>query len=158
MSNREQRDDRLAAMLENRLVKGEEVLHVSHISSGIYWTTIAVVVLALLVGTFVASRLGLFFLGVAGLMAVYAALRQSFLLLVLTNKRILARSGILKVDVVDIRFDKIESLELEQMLPGFLMGYANLVVMGTGNRYIVVPYVANAAKIRKSFNEITIGE
>ena len=94
--------------------------------------------------------------GAAALMGLYAFWRQKFFIMVLTDKRILARYGVLQMDMVDMRFDKIESMETEQMLPGYLMGYANLVVMGTGNRYITIPYVANAADMRKKFNEIVL--
>jgi hypothetical protein len=74
-------------------------------------------------------------------------------MLVVTNKRVLARYGLLQVDVVDIHFDKIESMELERMLPGYIMGYSNIVVMGTGNRFIVIPYVANGIQLRRAYNE-----
>ncbi len=150
--------DEVRALLEERLVKGEEILHVAHIHGGVYWRTIVVGFLALLVGTFVAHELGVLLMVVTGLMGLVAFLRKKFLLFVLTNKRVLARVGILKVELVDMRFQTIESFELEQMLPGALMGYANLVVMGTGNRYIVIPYVGNAGVIRKSFNEIVLGD
>lgn len=158
MSDSSVLQDEVRALLEGRLVKGEEILHIARIHGGVYWGAIAVGFIALLVGTFVASRLGLFLFVVTGIMGLVAYLKQRFLMFVLTNKRVLARSGIIKIDLIDMRFDTIESFELEQMLPGYLLGYANLVVMGTGNRYIVIPYVANAAIIRKSFNEIVLGD
>ena len=150
--------DGTQAMLKDRLVKGEEIAAVSRVSPAIYWQAIAVAVIGLLFMIFVAQPLAFLLWGVAGLMAIYAALRQSVLLCVVTNKRIMARSGIIKVDMVDIRFNTIESVELEQMLTGYFMGYSTLVVMGTGNRYISLPYVANGAVVRRAFNELTIGE
>lgn len=149
-------DTRTAQLVEGRLVEGEQVLAASRIHGGIYWQTLAVGLITLLVGLFVAYQL-VYVLGMAtAAMALYAFWRKTFYVLVLTDKRIFARYGLLQMDVVDMRFDKIESMETEQMLPGYLMGYANLVVMGTGNRYITIPYVANAADIRKKFNEIVL--
>ena len=156
MSNHYVLKDEVKSLLEGRLVKGEDILHVAHIHPGIYWQTVAVGIIALLFGTFVAHELGILLLVVTGLMAVVAFLHRRFLLFILTNKRVLARAGIIKIELVDMRLKTVESFELEQMIPGALMGYANLVVMGTGNRYIVIPYVANAAIIRKSFNEIVL--
>lgn len=149
---------RTQSMIEGRLVAGEEVLAVSRVSNGIYWKSIAVFVLGLLFAVFVAARLGALLFVVSALMFVYAYLRKNVLLCVLTTKRVMARAGIIKVDMVDIRFDKIESIELEQMLTGYAMGYANLVVTGTGNRYINVPYVANGVIVRRAFSEIVLGE
>jgi hypothetical protein len=142
----------------SRLVKGEEVLGVARIHRGIYWRAVAVFILSILFAVFFAHELGLLLLGVAVLMGLYAKILRRVLLLVITNKRVLTRYGILQVDVVDIHFDKVESIELEQMPPGMIMGYSNVVVMGTGNRYIVIPYVANGAEIRQKFTEITIGD
>ena len=55
--------------------------------------------------------------------------------------------------------ETVESVELERMLPGFLMGYANIVIMGTGNRYIVIPFVGNPRRLRKAYNEqVLVGD
>jgi hypothetical protein len=90
---------------------------------------------------------------VAVLMAIYAIIKKEILMLVITNKRVLARYGILQVDVVDMHFDKLESMELERMLPGYIMGYSNVVLMGTGSRFIVIPYVANGVAVRRAYND-----
>lgn len=151
-------DARTRAMIEDRLVKDEHVLGLSRIHPGIYWQSVVVFILAMAVGLFLAKPLGVLLLVVSLLMSIYAFLRKKFYLIVMTNKRVLVRAGLLMVEVVDIRFDKIESIELEQMLPGFLMGYATMVVMGTGNRYISIPYIGNARYLRKVFSKITLEE
>jgi hypothetical protein len=73
-----------------------------------------------------------------------------------TSKRILARQGLLQMDVIDIRLSKVESIDLERMLPGHIFGYANVVVMGTGQRLIRVPYIANAEAFRRFYNEMAL--
>lgn len=142
--------------LEDRLVAGEEVLANAEITKAIYWPSIAVLVISVLFFVFVASNLGILFLVVSALMAGYAAARRKVLLLVLTNKRVLVRYGLLQMDIVDLHFDKLESIELEQMPTGMMMGYSRVVIMGTGNRYISIPYVSNGRKIRKAYNEIVL--
>lgn len=144
--------------LKERLVSGEQVLVTAEISAGIYWKALAVFVFAVVVAVGLAVELGAV-LGFAAVgLAIYAILLKEILLLVVTNKRIFARYGILQVDVVDIHFDKIESLELGRMLPGYLMGYANVMVMGTGGRVIVIPYVSNGPELRRAYNELVLGE
>lgn len=142
--------------VESMLVDGEEVIEQGVIHDGIYWGAVAVLIAALLVALFVVVQLGALLAVVAILMIVHATIKKEILLFVLTDKRIFVRNGILQVDVVDIRFSKIESIELQRMLPGYLMGYSNVVVMGTGNRYIVIPYVANGVQIRRAYNRMTL--
>lgn len=146
---------RTRAMIEDRLVKGEKVIALSRIHIGIYWKAIAVLALALVIG-FLAKPLGVLLFVASILTAIYASLRRQFFLIVMTDKRIFVRTGLLMVEMVDINYDRIESFELEQMLPGYLMGYATVVVMGTGNRYIYVPYVGNARSLRKVFSKLTL--
>lgn len=144
--------------IAERLLQGEQVVKTAVISDGIFWHAAAVFALALLVAFFIVIQLGVLLGAVSVLMGIYAILRKEILMLVVTNKRILVRYGLLQVDVVDIHFEKVESIELERMLPGYLMGYANVVIMGTGNRYIVIPFVQNAIDIRRAYNEQTLNK
>lgn len=141
--------------IEKVLVKGEEVLLRAELHGALYWKSVAVLIFAVMLG-FVVPTLGIL-LGVAGgIMLIIAVLTQHFLLLAVTNKRVLARYGLLQMDVVDIRLSKIESIDLERMLPGHIFGYANVVVMGTGQRLIRVPYIGNADEFRRFYNEMVL--
>lgn len=141
------------AAAEERLLPGEIIVESAVIHNGIFWQAAAVFILALLVAIFVVKELGILLAVTAVIMGIYAIIKKEILMLVVTNKRILARYGLLQVEVVDIHFDKLESMELERMLPGYIMGYSNVVLMGTGNRYIVIPYVANGVALRRAYNE-----
>ena len=150
------KNTKLRAFLEERLVKGEKIVARARIHQGIYWKSAVVFALSILVALFVVFELGVILALTAFVMVIYAVILQDILLLIVTNKRIFARYGVMQVDVVDIHFDKIESIELERMLPGYLFGYANVVIYGTGNRMIVIPFVANAVQVRKAYNEQTL--
>lgn len=141
--------------LDDVLVKGEEVIVEGRIHVGIYWQTVVVFVFSIVLAFFL-FPLGVLLAIVAICMFAYNTMRKSIFMLVLTNKRVLVRYGILQIDVVDMRFDKIESVELERMLPGYLMGYANVIIMGTGNRYVAIPYVENAREFRQAYNRMTL--
>lgn len=144
-------------VVRERLVEGEKIVKSAIIHWGIYWKAGAVFVLSIFVAL-LAVELGIFLAFVAVIMGIYAVVKKEIYMLVLTDRRILARYGLLQVDVVDIHFDKIESVELERMWLGYILGYANVVIMGTGNRYIVIPYVANGVEIRKSYNELVLNQ
>lgn len=149
---------RRQAAYEERLLTGETVVAQAIIHEGIFWQAAAVFLLSIIVSLFVVMELGVLLAVVSVIMAIYAIIRKEILMLVLTNKRILVRYGMLQIDVVDIHFDKIESLELERMLTGYVMGYSNIVIMGTGQRYIVIPYVANGVEIRRAYNELVLAD
>ncbi len=143
--------------IDRMLVKGEEVILRARLHNAIYWKSVAVLIVALLM-FFIASPLGVMLFVVGALMLCVAILTQHYLLLAVTNKRVLARYGLLQMDVVDIRLSKIESIDLERMLPGHIFGYANVVVMGTGNRMIRVSYIGNAEAFRRYYNEMVLAD
>ena len=156
--DKSRRSKRFKADVESMLVEGESIVEQGIISDGIYWKAAAVFVIALLFAFFLAIELGVLLVVVVILMVVYATMLKGILMFTLTDRRIFVRTGILQVDVIDIRFSKIESIELQRMLPGYILGYSNVVVMGTGNRYIVIPYVSNGVEIRRSYNRLTLSD
>ncbi len=146
--------------VEKMLVSGEEVILRAHFHWAIYWKAIAVVILSLVmfISMPILMPIAILIASCGVVMLIVASLTQHYMLLVVTNKRVLARYGLLQMDVVDIRLSKVESIDLERMLPGHLLGYASVVVLGTGQRMIRVPYIANAEKFRRYYNEMVLAE
>lgn len=145
-------------LVTEKLLPGETMIAQARISNGIFWKPCAVFLLALFFAVYVAIELGALLAFAAVLGAIYAILLKQILFLAVTNKRLLARYGILQIDIVDIHFDKVESMELARMIPGYILGYSNVTVMGTGNRMIIIPYVANGVAVRRAFNEQTLAK
>ena len=137
------------------LVSDEEVLLRARLHGAIYWKPVAILIFAMFIGLYI-PMFGVLFAVVGAFFLCIVVLTQHYLLLAVTNKRVLARYGLLQMDVVDIRLSKIESIDLERMLPGHIFGYANVVVMGTGQRLIRVPYIANAEAFRRFYNELVL--
>jgi len=100
--------------------------------------------------------LGCFLLLVAGIILLVAHMTKYFLLLAATDKRILVRSGIINLDVIQMRYSKIESVELAWTIMGQLLGYASVVISGTGQRVTIIPYVADAIKFREKMTQILL--
>lgn len=143
--------------IEKMLVSGEEVILRAQLHWAIYWRSFAVLLFAVLL-MFVAMPLAMLVGAVGIFMLCVSILTQHFLILAVTNKRVLARYGLLQMDVVDIRLSKVESIDLERMLLGHMLGYASVVVMGTGQRMIRVQYIANAEAFRRYYNEMVLAE
>lgn len=143
--------------VDDMLVKGEQIVERAEIHWGIYWKSAAVFVFAAFVAM-VVFEIGVLLAISALVMFAHATIKKQILMLALTNKRMLFRYGIMQIDVVDMRFSKIESIEIERMPPGYVMGYSNVVIMGTGQRYVVIPYVANGLEIRQAYNRMTLSD
>lgn len=139
-------------ILESMLMPGEKIIHQVTISPGIYWKGFTVMTLAILV-TIKAFNLGVFLLLVSGIILTIAHLTKHFLLLAATNKRIIMRAGIINLDVIQLRYSKVESVELAWTIMGQFLGYVSVVVTGTGSRVIIIPFVKDGMKFRNLVNE-----
>ena len=136
------------------LREGEMPLARSVISTGIYWKSIAICVVAIVFLLLGVPQLSALFFVVAGIAFMYAYMIKHALFLIVTNQRIFVRAGIIKVDTVQIRLDRIESVEIQRTIPGQFLSYATLMVTGTGTMAAYIPYMANAVHLRDVINDI----
>lgn len=151
------------AVLKSMLLPDEHILQIGEISGGIYWKTIAVLCIAVLFMA-LAFSFGLPFplllLFGAALtvkilaMAVIAYLRKHYLLLAVTDKRVIIRVGIINLEIIQMRYAQIESSEVASTIPGRFLGYSSIFISGTGGQTLAVPFIVNATEIRKSITEI----
>ncbi len=73
--------------------------------------------------------------------------------LVITNKRLIAKSGIVSTQSIEIRFDRIESVRVNQSLLGRIFNYGDIVVTGTGSTFDPIPNIANPMQFRTALNQ-----
>lgn len=137
------------------LLEGETMIIQGRVHPAIYWKSVAVFGLALVM-LFNAFALGMFLAFVATIMFFLAGLTQRYLVLILTDKRVIIRAGVAFVELIEIRHSQIESVELFYTLPGQIFRYASVVVSGTGRRSVMVPYMENAVEFRRALEEILI--
>jgi len=137
------------------LQDNEEVIVASKIHWAIFWKAAGVFLIGLWFLTF-AFNLGVFLIFVSSVMGAIAYLTKRFLMLVLTNKRVIVRAGIVYAEVIQLRFSQIESVELAYTLIGQFLGYADVVLSGTGQRIMIVPFVANATEFRKTLDQMLL--
>ena len=139
--------------LPSALREGEHVIIKGRISEGIFWKAFGVLMIAFML-CLIAIPLGVFMGVVALLTFGYAALLRQFLLLVVTNERIFFRSGLIKVDTVQVRLERVESVEIQRTITGQLLGYGTVVLTGIGSRYSYIRYLANAAEVRNAIDDL----
>lgn len=139
------------------ILPGEKIVKIARFHWGIYWKGLVVMAFAVLL-LLTVRNLGIFMVLVAGGMLGVAYMTKHYLLLVLTNKRLLIRSGLIRMDTVQLAVDRIESVELERTIPGMIMGYASVVITGTGSRVMAVPFVENPHIFRRLTDEVIYTE
>ena len=142
-------DAHVRAMLR----EGETLKRAAAIHWGIYWKGAALLVVSLLLMTKI-FNLGAFLFLVSAVAFAFAYLTKYYLLLVLTDKRLIVRHGILSLETVQMHFNRIESVEVFRPPMGRILGYATVIVTGTGSRVTAVPYIADADAFRADLDHM----
>lgn len=62
--------------------------------------------------------------------------------LAVTNKRVLAKTGVIRRHSIDVQNSKVEGLTYNQGIIGRIFGYGSIFVRGTGIGMVPIPYVA----------------
>lgn len=138
----------------------ERLIAVCSIHKAIYWKAVAFAIFAFLLIIFsvMFSTLGIFFLFVAACMGGLAYLTRRYLLLAATDKRVFVRSGLLYADMIEMRYNQIESVELGMTPIGQAFNYGNVIITGTGQRRIIVPFIQNALDFRSKVNDVLVNK
>lgn len=70
----------------------------------------------------------------------------------LTDKRIIAKTGALRRESIEILLDKVESITVRQPITGRLLGYGSIVVAGSGGTKQKFLNIADPMELRKRIN------
>lgn len=89
--------------------------------------------------------------------AVYQWLKNRTTEMVITNRRVVLKRGIISVHTSEIRNVKVETVRLHQGILGRLLGYGDLVFTGTGESHTFFSVVASPAKTKAKFEAIIDG-
>lgn len=140
------------------LTEDETMMVTCVIHGAIFWKSVAVILFGMLLLTTFAFTLGVFLMFVGAFMMGLAWLTRRFLILAATNKRVFIRSGILYADMIEMRYSQIESIELGINPIGQIFGYGSVIITGTGQRRVIVPYITNALEFRSKVNDILVNK
>lgn len=134
------------ALADDEVVRVEAPLHwVNYVKS-----CFTSVVMLLLVG-----GLSFFAVGVAVLLPfvlcwfLYGWLQVSCTQLVITNRRVIQKFGILSISTEELKNAKIESVEIKQSVAGRILGYASIYFSGTGTSDVVFETIADPWEVKK---------
>lgn len=89
------------------------------------------------------------------LITLYLFLRVYLAEMVVTNKRVVSRFGVLLVKTEEIKNTQVESIETNQSIIGRMLGYADIYFSGTGSSKVKFPTIANPWKTKSRIEEVT---
>ena len=74
---------------------------------------------------------------------------------VITNKRVIIKTGIFSRNTFEMNLNKIESVNVDQSIFGRMLGYGTITIIGTGGTRESFPDIAKAVEFRKRFQEVS---
>lgn len=131
----------MGSYVDENLMSGETVLCRARVSRWSLAPTVALGVLLLPV-----FLLGLFFLARAAI----AYWSTEF---AVTDKRVIAKTGLITRSTVEMFLDKVESLNVSQGLAGRLFDYGTVTIRGTGATAEPIADISAPLALRKRFME-----
>ncbi|MDQ2877611.1 MAG: PH domain-containing protein [Pseudomonadota bacterium] len=73
--------------------------------------------------------------------------------LALTNKRVIARYGVISRNVIDVSISKVEGVTFTQGLIGRIFNYGALFVRGTGAGNVPIKFISQPEIFRDQINQ-----
>lgn len=74
--------------------------------------------------------------------------------LAITNKRVIAKFGLISRKTIEINISKVESIQVDQSIIGRIFNYGSLVISGAGNPQAPIPKIDDPICFRRKFSEI----
>lgn len=132
----------MASYVDSVLINGESVLHRGRVS---LWPQAWKILLGILL---LAVGVGLIFL-------VWVWIIYKTTEIAITNKRIIAKFGLISRSTIEINLPKVESVQVDQSVMGRILDYGTIIVAGAGTPSLSIAGAADPLEFRKRFMEAT---
>jgi uncharacterized membrane protein YdbT with pleckstrin-like domain len=128
----------MASYVDSTLLQGETVMYRARISLWSIGHLIFFGVLLLVVG------IGLIFL-------IWAYIRYKTTEFAVTDRRIIAKTGLISRSTVELFLDKVEALHVDQSVWGRLLDFGTIIIRGTGTTLEPIRSISAPLALRKQF-------
>jgi uncharacterized membrane protein YdbT with pleckstrin-like domain len=154
----------MSSYVDSVLAEGERIVHRAAISRWKFFLSYLVGSLFLLtaVGAYVATEnhagesLAMvavpLVLGIALILS--AVIRRQTTELVLTDRRIITKRGLISRNTVEMNLNKVESVHVDQSLMGRIFNYGDITVVGTGSSLEPLLGISSPLELRKKIGSI----
>jgi len=128
----------MASYVDSTLLQGETVMYRARISLWSVGHLIFFGVLLLVIG------IGLIFL-------IWAWIRYKTTEFAVTDRRIIAKTGLISRSTVELFLDKVEALHVDQSVPGRMLDFGTITIRGTGTTLEPIRNISAPLELRKQF-------
>lgn len=132
----------MGSYVESNLIKNEKVRYKGKIS---VWSLLPGILLGLIL---------LPLLGLGLLLWISAAITYYTTELVITNRRVIAKFGLIRRNTVEMNISKIESIQVDQGILGRIFDFGNIIMSGAGDPKAPIPGISQPLKFRNAFFEV----
>ena len=129
--------------IDESLSAGEEVVALFKL----HWVTRLPLALWLL--------LGLLTFGITWLVAAYEYLRLRHIEQGVTNKRVIYKTGIISRKSEEMKLGSIETVEIDQGVPGRILGYGNVKVTGRGASDVLFRTINDPMTVKRQIESVS---
>jgi len=129
----------MASYVESALTKAERVVYQGKVS---IWSLMPLLLIGLIF---------LAFYGLGILFWAAAAIRYFTTELAITNKRVIAKFGLISRSTIEINIQKIESIQVNQGILGRIFNFGSIIVSGAGNPQAPIPGISSPLQFRRAF-------
>lgn len=129
----------MGSYVESTLSDGETIKFTAKVS---LWSLLPLFILGLIL-------LPLYGLGL--IFWIWAAIRYFTTEMAVTDRKIIAKTGFISRNTVELLLSKVESIRVDQSILGRMLNYGSIVVAGAGNPQAPIPGIASPLEFRKNF-------
>lgn len=124
--------------VDSTLIEGETVVYRANVSWWplMPWLLLGVLTLVIVVGLFI---------------LIWVYVKRKTTELAITNKRVIAKRGFIQRDTIEMFLGKVESVHVEQSVPGRILDYGTVIVSGTGVMSTRFERISAPLEFRKRF-------
>lgn len=72
----------------------------------------------------------------------------------ITNKRIIMKTGLIARRTLELNLSKVESVLVDQSVLGRLLGFGDVIIIGTGGTHETFTDIRKPSEFRKKFQEL----
>lgn len=160
----------MASYAEQSLATGESIRYSAQLSLWRFWPTFLIGGVLLVgsmigiisswfrsssggtAGSIASVGIGIAFVVALGLL-IWPFMARKATELVITNKRVVAKFGMLSTHSIEIRFGKVETVRVAQTLLGRMLDYGDIVLTGTGSTFDPIRHISHPIAFRTALNE-----
>ena len=139
--------------IDRHLMNGEHVIH----REGLHWIIFAWPILLFLTAGAILTRgyslAALAFASAGILMMMKPWMTYATTEFAVTDQRVVVKSGIVGVNLIEVLLIKVESVKVDQGITGNLFGYGSVTLTGSGGTHEPIKLVPNPMVFEKKIQE-----